>query len=59
MEYSVSIQDKFYKLIEGEDVLEVLRIISRDITDNKIEWLDPEKPHGIEIKPTNTNDKTE
>lgn len=51
MQYNVSIQGKFYKQIEAEDTLAVLRIISKDISENKIEWLDLEQPHGIEIKP--------
>ena len=59
MQYNVSIQGKFYKQIEAEDTLGVLRIVSKDISENKIELLDLEKPHGIEIKPVGEDNTAE
>ena len=59
MQYNVSIQGKSYKQLEAEDTLAVLRIISKDISENKIEWLDLEQPHGIEIKPVGEDNTAE
>jgi hypothetical protein len=51
MKYNVKLQGKFYKQIEANDTLEVLRQISADISENRIEWLDLEQSHNIEILP--------
>lgn len=51
MFFNVYVQDKFYKIMEGKDVGEILVKVGRDIAENKVPDFDPTKNHDVKIEP--------
>lgn len=51
MEYSVYVQDNFYKKISANFVSDILRTVSLDISRNLVSNFDNSKPASIRIVP--------
>lgn len=51
MEYSVYVQDNFYKKISANFVSDILRVVSLDISRNLVSNFDSSKPASIRIVP--------
>jgi len=49
--YNVYVQDAFYKVMSGEYTSDVLRQVTIDINENKVDGFDPAQPHNIRIEP--------
>lgn len=49
--YNVYVQDAFYKVMFGEYTSDVLRQVTIDISENKVDGFDPAQPHNIRIEP--------
>ena len=49
--YNVYVQDSFYKVMSGEYTSDVLRQVTIDISENKVDGFDPAHPHNIRIEP--------
>jgi hypothetical protein len=50
-QYNVYVQDAFYKVMSGEYTSDVLRQVTIDINEGKVDGFDPAEPHSIRIEP--------
>jgi len=49
-QFNVSVQSKFYKVVEAVHTGAALSLISKDIASGLVPDFDPNKPHDIVIK---------